>query len=94
MLTAVRIASPWPTHSSTEWAPSPPGEFAHALDGGVAALADDVGRTESARQRDAVDVAPEHDDPLGAKPACRYHAAEAHRAVSHNRRHLAGTDLR
>ena len=68
------------------------GELAHALDRLVAALADDVGRAELARERDAVGVAAQHDDLLGAEPAGGDHAAEADGAVADDRHDLAGAD--
>ena len=68
-------------------------EFAHALDGRLAALADDLGRPERAGQRDAVGMTPQHDDPLGAEPARGNDGAQTNRAVADNRCDFAGTDL-
>ena len=52
------------------------------LDGVGASLADDVGRTERARERDAVRVTAHDDDLLGAEPLCGDHAAETDGAVA------------
>ena len=65
-------------------------ELAYALDSLFAALADNVGRAELARQRDPVGVAAEHDDLLRAEAARGDHAAEADRAVADDRGDLAG----
>ena len=70
------------------------GQLADALDGGVAALADDVGRAERPRQRDPIRVAPEQDDLLGAEPPRRDDAAEADRAIADHRHALPRADLR
>ena len=69
------------------------GELAHALDGLVAALADDVRRAELARERDPVGVTAEDDDLLGAEPRGGDHAAQADRAVADDGHGLAGSDL-
>ena len=68
------------------------GQLAHALDRLVAALADDVGRAELARERDAVGMAAEDDDLLGAEPPRGDHAAEPDGAVADDGRRLAGPD--
>src|SRR5271169_5608064 len=68
------------------------GELAHALDGLVATLADDVGRAEVLRQRDPVRVPAEDDDLLRAEALRGDHAAETDRAVADDRDILAGGD--
>ena len=70
------------------------GQLADALDGRVATLADDVGRAELPGQRDAVRVAPEQDDLLGAEPPGGDDAAEPDRAVADDGDGLARPDLR
>jgi hypothetical protein len=67
-------------------------EFAHTLDGRVAAIVDDIGRAELTCQRDPVGMAAEHDDPFGAKPAGSNHPTEADRAISNDSRDLARLD--
>ena len=69
------------------------GQLAHALDRRLAALADDIGRAERARQRDAIGMTAEHDDLLGAEPAGGDHAAQTHGAVTDDRDHLARAAL-
>ncbi len=58
------------------------GQLPHALDGFLAALADDVGGAELARERDPVGVPAEDDDLLGAEALRGDHAAEADGAVA------------
>ena len=61
------------------------GQLADALDRLLAALADDVGGAELARERDAVRVAAHDDDLLGTEPLGRDHAAQPDRAVADDR---------
>src|SRR5207302_7946898 len=68
------------------------GELTHALDGLVAAFADDVGRAEFARERYPVRVAAEEDDPVGAQALGGDDAAQADGAVADDRGDPAGTD--
>ena len=60
----------------------------------VAALGDDVGGPEVRRQRLAVGVAREGDDPLGAEALGGEHAGEADGPVADDRDGLAGLDVR
>ena len=69
------------------------GELAHALDRLIAALADDVGGAELARQRGPVDVTPEEDDLLGAEAPGGDHPAQADGAVTDDGDRLSGADL-
>jgi hypothetical protein len=69
------------------------GELAHALNGLVAALADDVGRAELSRQRDPGGVAAEDDDLLGAEAPRGDHPAQADSAVTDDGDRLSGADL-
>ena len=70
------------------------GELEHALDGRLSALADDVGGAEIPRQRDAVGVTAEQDDPFRAQSTGGDDPAEADRAVADHGRDLARADLR
>ena len=70
------------------------GQLLDRLDGLVAALGDDVGRAELARERLAVGVAAQRDDPLGAEALGGEHAGEADRAVADDRDGLARLDSR
>src|SRR5215210_5346031 len=56
-------------------------ELQHGADGLVAALLDDVGGAELARQPLAVRMAAERDDAIGAEPLRREDPGEAHHAV-------------
>jgi hypothetical protein len=67
------------------------GELADALDRRIPSLADDIGRAESACERDPVGVTTEHDDLLGAEPPGGDDAAQAHRAVPDDSDSLART---
>ena len=58
------------------------GQLADALDGLLAALADDVGGAELARERDPVGVAAHDDDLLGAEALGGDDAAQADGAVA------------
>ena len=64
------------------------GQFAHALDRLLAALADDVRCAELLGERDPVGMTAEEDDPLGAEPLRGDHAAEADGAVADDGRRL------
>ena len=68
------------------------GQLADALDGLVAALADDVRGAELARQRDAVGVAAEQDDLLGPETLRGDHPAQPDGAVADDGRDLARRD--
>jgi hypothetical protein len=67
------------------------GELADALDRRIPSLADDIGRAESACERDPVGVTAEHDDLLSAEPPGGDEAAQAHRAVPDDSDGLART---
>lgn len=68
------------------------GELADVLDGLLAALGDDVGGAELARERDAVLVAAHDDDLLGPEALGGDHTAQADGAVAHHGHPLAGAD--
>ena len=69
------------------------GELADALDRLLAALADDIGRTEVLRQRDAVVVTAKDDDLLGAEALRGDDAAQTDGAVADDSHFLAATDF-
>src|SRR5919106_6753877 len=69
------------------------GQLLEALDGLVAAFADDVGSTEFARERGPVGVAAHDDDLLGAEPLGGDDAAESDSAVADDSDAVAGPDL-
>jgi hypothetical protein len=69
------------------------GHLLDGLDGGVAALGDDVGGAELRCELLAVGVARRRDDPLGAEALGGEHAGEADGAVADDGDGLAGLDL-
>jgi hypothetical protein len=71
-----------------------PGELEHSLDRPLASFADDLGGAELPRQRDAVGVTAEQDDPLGAQSTGGDDPAEADRAVADDGDDLPRADLR
>ena len=87
------MASWVPTASMTECAPEPVGELLDLRDAGLAALLDDVGGAELARERLTVGVAAERDDPLGAELLGGEDAEQADRAVADDRDGLARSGL-
>ena len=70
----------------------PAGELAHALDCVLAALADDIGRAELARQGDPVLVAAEDDDLLGAQALGGDHTTKPDRTIADDCDALSGAD--
>jgi hypothetical protein len=57
-------------------------QFANALDGLLATLANDIGGSELLPERDPLGVVAKQDDPLGAEPLRGDHAAEVDGAVA------------
>ena len=90
---AVTVDSSCPTHSSTEWAPRPSvSSFTRSTASSPRSLTISVA-PNSCGERDPVLVVAEHDDPLGAEPLRRDHAAQADGAVADDRHGLAGANL-
>jgi hypothetical protein len=70
------------------------GDLTHALDRLLASLAHDLRCAEFFRECDAVGMAPQDDDLLGAEAPGGDHAAQADGAVPDDGHRLPGTDLR
>jgi hypothetical protein len=94
MPTAVRIASPCPTHSRTEWAPSPPVSSRTRSIAASPPFAHDISRPEPASQGNAVGVTTEHDDLLRTEPASGNDTAETHRAITNDGGNFARAHIR
>jgi hypothetical protein len=70
------------------------GQFAHSFDGLVAALADDVRRTELVPERNPLLIAAQQDDLFGAETLRGDDAAQADCAIADDSDGLAGRDMR
>jgi hypothetical protein len=84
----VRIDSPCPTHSTTEWAPRPlVSSRTRSIAASPRSLTTSV---ELASEGNAIGVAAEQDDLLGTETTGGNDAAETHRAIANDGGNLAG----